>query len=270
MIVSFWSPFKGHSKTSSSLLSVACSLALDYDIQIMMVDSLGTSVIEEAFAKLREIDVDQSLNGINAVASLIRTGKLNGTTLKDSCSYVVDKKLYYLNTVREPEEGLCATLHKALDCGKTEFDIQFVDLGSGTLSAARQQLKDKSDLLIICLPQNLKMLKTHKKQIKDFIGTDKHIVCVGDFEEESSISLRKVAKEVGVLSKDCFGIPHNVGLMDSIGSSNVIRFFEKLRGQKATLFKMTEDEICVRNMRSVGKRILTLTGRTVEKVGVES
>lgn len=258
MLVVFWSPLKGHGKVTSAVLSTGCTLAVEYKASVLLVDSRGSGGIEKGFEQLKGKGVDYSSYGIRAVETLLSSGKLAATGIQSRCSYIIRNRLDYLDTQDVSRSVVDRVLAPALERGKTEYDMRFVDMGGGELSDMEKDLLSRADLVVVCVPQHIDSANVAMTHVTALAPDKKKLICVADYEHNASTSLKKIAQALNVPVKDVHAIPHNVGLLDSLNDKHVMGFFQRVQTIKKSLFKMTDDELCITKIRELTKRLLIM------------
>lgn len=256
MIISFWSPEKGHGKCTSSLLAVASSMAISYQCKSLMLGIDGSGDIESAFSEIRELKFDSSLDGVNAILKMIRSNRLTPDSLEDASSFVLNSRLYYLNSIGSKRETITSSLRELIDIANKTFDVVWIDAGNGVDDQAKEIIA-LSDMTIVCIPQNLGYALKHNQRIKEFVGSNSHIVLVSDFEENSFSSLKKVSQMMEINPKLCVSVPHNVGFKDSVGRGGLLNFLSKIKTKNVPLFSLNEDELFLKRLKSLCKKLVT-------------
>jgi hypothetical protein len=129
VLITFWSPEKGHGRCTSSLLGTACTMAANYKGNSLILGRDGSGEIERAFKSIRSLEVDATLDGIHAVSSLTRAGKLDGDSLKDASTYLIESRLNYLNTLGATTSKFDELSTGILEAASKSFNLIWLDAG---------------------------------------------------------------------------------------------------------------------------------------------
>lgn len=262
MIVTFWSPFKGKAAVTSSVVSIASLMAIENSTKVLMIDAQGEGDLESYFSEIRP-NVDRS-EGLSNVHTLMNTGKLNPTTLEDRATFILEGKLDYLRTTGVRESVMEEALVPAMKVAIQKYKMVFVDI---TRSEIPQHILEATDLLVLCLPQNLHLIKAKSKYLGKVTEGRNTLLLIGNYEDGAAITKRKLATAINTSVKNIMAVPHNIALMDALGKENVIDFFQRVGPVKKSIFKMDADDQCISEIRSCYSKIASALKITLTKEG---
>ena len=261
-LITFWSPYKGHGMTTSSVCAVAggfmlqypeCKIAISYTQQNTM--SLAEKLdSRDLFYKRKELYENL---GINALNRYIRQMELSDEII-GRCGIPLQSKFisFYPNihTIGEEENLSFIILTKQL---KHSFDIVLLDLESGNREDAVSYMKE-ADFSIIMLPQEPAYAERFLREEKDFLEqVDYGILFGGCFTEtkyNSAYYKKNTDKMVG--SRIIGEIYRNVGFFNAMCSGKTLDFF--IRNQRTIKKEENYEFICQakKAAESIGKKII--------------
>lgn len=265
MLVSFWSPIKGHGHVTSSLIASASMMSVDYITKVLMVDTNGSEDLMMAYSPAFEAGLNSSQEGMTSVKRLHDSGKLDGSAVSRCASSILMGRLDLLATSDVDQADRDKVLSKAVSAAKTKYSVVYADLGGGELNKASSEVLELSDLVIVCLPQNPLRVSKLMPEIKKVVGDRKKHFVVGRFEEGSSQTVSKIATITRSKAKEISIVPKSIGFMDSLGKESVFDFFTRAVKSKKSLFKMNEEELCVHKVRELNKVLLSKLDLLLDK-----
>lgn len=261
-LVTFWSPYKGHGMTTSSVCAVAGGFMLQYPeskIAISYTQQNTMSLAEKLDSRdlgYKRKELYENL-GINALKLYIRQMELSDEIIERCGIPLRSNSMYFypnIHTIGEDENIVFIILTKQL---KHSFDVVFLDLESENKEKAVSYMKE-ADFSIIMLPQETMYAERFLREEKDFLEqVDYGIVFGGSFSESkySSAYYKKNAdKTTGgrILGE----IYKNAGFFDAMCSGKTLDFF--LRNQKTVKKEENYEFICQakKTAEGIGKKII--------------
>ncbi len=228
-LVTFWSPYSGIAKVTSSLCAVAGMFGLQYpELSVAISHSKQESIeLEEKLDSLTEEKVREELyqrTGIAALKLNCRQASLTSEKIRRSAIVLGMKSLYlYPNTEQEMDELAFRLLTENL---KNEFDVTFLDVESGITEQSMCYLK-VSDLVVVVLPQSPIYWERFCNQELKALQGKRCCILFGGYLEHSRYSRnyyarRKEGKECGEILG---GIPINTGFFDAMAEGKTLDYF---------------------------------------------
>lgn len=259
MQISFWSPLHGKGTTATSI-AVALNFALNYDVKCLITHSQYIrSTMEQAFLTGNESEsiLEFTDNGIDSLQRLVKSGELTGDDFKNYCVNLINNRLDLLSGSKKFNRNLYSqsigdTIIKIMNKAQSFYDVVFVDLNSGLFDDISKKVLESSDLIIVNLEQNEKMIDDFfKEQIKSPIFKDKNIlICISKYDCESKCSKRYISHNFKF--SPIYSIPYSTEFLDSINNHETLNFFytnnKFVKGEEFEFFfneinKVT-DKIC--------------------------
>ena len=261
-LVTFWSPYKGHGMTTSSLCAVAGGFMLQYPECKIAISSTqqNTMALAERLDNRGPVYKRKELYenlGINALKIYIRQMELSDEII-DRCGIPLQSKFIYfypnIHMTGEEEKIVFIILTKQL---KHSFDVVFLDLESGNREVAVSYMKE-ADFSIIMLPQEPMYIEKFLREETDFLEQVAYGIvfggsCMGS-KYSSSYYKKTADKMMG--GRIVGEIYRNVGFFDAMCSGKTLDFF--LRNQRTIKKEENYEFICQakNTAESIGKKIV--------------
>lgn len=237
-IITFWSPYRGHGKVTSTLCAVVSSFAIqnpEFAIAISQSTASPMSLLGKLDHRMllnAEKNIYETV-GIGALKLYCRQKVLSGEIIRRCGLSLWLKNLFlYPNIGSEiTEENFNFQLIS--DNLASEFHFVFVDLESGK-GKQLTRYAEASDYLLIVTPQEPFYLENIGKTIEELPQNTDYGIIIGGYYEKSKFCKqfykRTLDKRVG--SKIIGVIPWNAGFFDAMAEGKTLDFF--LRNQFTT------------------------------------
>lgn len=232
MIVSSYGYYHGQTSTTTNTLCAAISVALEYKMKILLTHSQYLKgSLESAFfddqEKSNYIDT-----GIDVLEQLSKANKLNPEKIKNYTKEVIRDRLYVLTGTTKSDirlfdnDKMLKAMVEIIYHSNSAFDLVFVDLNSGAHSELTKCIIDISDLVIINLNQNEKVLK-------DFFSSDEwkinlkdrnKLIVLGRYDPDSKYTTSYI-RRIFDLKDEIYTIPYSTQLMDAHNDHNLLNHF---------------------------------------------
>lgn len=234
MLITFWSPAKGQSGTSSNALAVSIAKVLKENKKVLLANCSLEDSLEHALVGTTDPRV---LDGIG-IDALIRTAKMNSldkeTVRNTSFSFFGDQ-LHFLTGTRKTKKEFFNieenNLPNVLSCINKYYDYTIVDIASD-FNELTSDIIDKSDLIIVNLPQNKRIIDYYIKKYNT--DNSKTIYLLGNYDYNSSYNLKNISKIFPTFKRKILSIPYNIEYSDAMSDSKVIEFMYKNNLQSET------------------------------------
>ena len=261
-LITFWSPYKGHGMTTSSVCAIAggfmlqypeCKIAISYTQQNTM--SLAEKLDGRTSVYKRK-ELYENL-GINALKMYIRQMELTDEIIGRCGIPLQSKSVYFypnIHTIGEEENIAFVILTRQL---KRSFDIVLLDLESDNKKGAVSYMKE-ADFSIIMLPQERAYVEAFLREEKDFLEQVNYGIVFGGSFTGSKYSSAYYKKNTDkMLGGKILGeIYQNAGFFDAMCSGKTLEFF--LRNQRTVKKEENYEFICQakKTAESIGKKII--------------
>ncbi len=261
-MVTFWSPYKGHGKTTSSLCAIVSSFMLQYpDLRVAVSYTEKDSLVLPQKLYNPEMLFGQKEMfenfGIDALKLYIRQRELSEEIIERYGIPLQMKSLYlYPNTQGEVGDGklIFNILTEQL---KRVFDVVFLDLESGNRKIAVSYMK-KADLAVVVLPQDPLYLEKFIREEEELLKMINFGVVFGGGFENSNFNCPYYKKILGKkYGKMIIGeIYQNVGFFEAMSAGKTLDYF--WRNQMAIKKEENYGFICQakKTAENIGKKIV--------------
>lgn len=237
MKIVFWSPLHGQTCTTSALISMAMSIALQQKgIKTVVVQS-HFSMNQMDYAFLGDSAKKNVLirRGLDALFDASKSGDFSKETVL-SCLVDITDNLQLVTAASQVDQGVYAVQMDSMFGGVINaldkyFELTFVDVNAG-YSKTSVEIRDKADILVVCLNQNQTVLvdffDNHYAEVTKVIAPSRIFYLFGNYSLSSKNTMRNLAKKYRQLKPThCGAIIHNPNFMDAVSEGEVLRFFKK-------------------------------------------
>lgn len=237
MKIVFWSPLHGQTCTTSALISMAMSIALQQKgIKTVVVQS-HFSMNQMDYAFLGDSAKKNALirRGLDALFDASKSGDFSKETVL-SCLVDITDNLQLVTAASQVNEGVYAVQMNSMFGGVINaldkyFELTFVDVNAG-YSKTSVEIRDKADILVVCLNQNQAALAdffdNYYAEVTKVIAPSRIFYLFGNYSLSSKNTMRNLAKKYRQLKPThCGAIIHNPNFMDAVSEGEVLRFFKK-------------------------------------------
>jgi cellulose biosynthesis protein BcsQ len=252
MLISFWSPNHGQTGTTSTTIAMATIIALVHNFKILVAHSLyERSTLERCYIKnrthIQEDLLEINDNGLDALKRLARNGRLTPDMISNyTTSLLTNRRLDLLQGVDEHQllkaSEDTTLLRQIFNSAKQAYDLVFIDVHSGLSKALTHHIIEDSDLVIVCLNQNMNLLEDYTKEPAYKVLLQNKIVIhsVGLYNGESKYTMKNIKKRYGF--DHVMNFPYNIGFQDACNNSQILDFFMRhtSRNPKGRHFKTME------------------------------
>lgn len=230
-LISFWSPYPGHGKATSSLCAVLGGFLLQYpDLSIAV-----SHTQKDPGILLKKLDCDVAAwnekgwldsFGTGALKMYGRQNALLSENIRRCGLPVYGKQcLFYPNNMKYESNGREAFLFLAEQL-KKEFNLLLLDLKSGNKEEALRYM-EKSDYVIIVLPQDPFYVDLFMKEEMECFSEINFGMIFGGYLPKSQYRSTFYKKEYGNSFWDGFlgEIPWNGDFFDAMSAGKTMDFF---------------------------------------------
>lgn len=230
MQVSFWSNYH-QLGTTCNMTAISIMLALEYRLRILLTHNhFNKSALEYAFIDKKYIRhelVDLSDTGIDALSRFIKFNRLEKNEVSSYTTTILKNRLELLSGTRNTNREIFTNnirdvIQLILDSAGKLYDLVFVDTASGN-NDITQKILEKSDLVVVCLNQNILVLEDFLSNCNDI--KEKIMIIIGRYDENSRCNLKAIKRKLGRI--EVHMIPYSIEFADACCESNAVDFFLK-------------------------------------------
>lgn len=238
-LITFWSPFPGLAKVTSSMCAVAGMMGILYpelDVAVSHTKS-GSIELEERLDFRIGVEKKKELyekSGISALALNGMQAVLTSEKIRRCAIPLLLKSLYLF-----PGSGCMGfenkmIVHLLTEQLRQEFSAVFLDLKSGWQEESLLYMKT-ADLVVVGMPQLPSYWTAFSEEAEKLSECGNIIFLLGGYMNASKYSLRYFQKEEGK-GRIAGAVPINAGFLDAMADGRILDFL--LRNQ---LSKKNED-----------------------------
>ena len=264
MKIVFWSPLHGQTCTTSALISMAMSIALQqHGIKTVVVQS-HFSMNQMDYAFLGDSAKKNALirRGLDALFDASKSGDFSKETVL-SCLVDITDNLQLVTAASQVDQGVYAVQMDSMFGGVVDalgkyFELTFVDVNAG-YSPTSVKIRNKADIRVVCLNQNQAALvdffDNRYAELEKAINPDRLFYLFGNYSLSSKNTMRNMTKKYRQLKlAHCGAIVHNPNFMDAVSEGAVLRFFKK----NVLCDKFDVNYPFVSNLDAAASKLLTL------------
>lgn len=232
-LVTFWSPYIGQAKVTSTMCAIAGAFGLLYpEINVAISHSApGSTELEEKLDYPNGPGGKMELYekfGISALCLNYMQTMLTSERIR-RCAIPLLMKNLHLYPHSGQEKGREKLVFQLLSEHLVkEYDVVFLDLESGFQQKSRDFM-EVSDLIVLVLPQEPAAWERFFLREADALEGKRYVTLIGGYLEKSRYSARYYVrkKECGAERTFVGVIPINTGFFDAMSEGKALHFFLK-------------------------------------------
>ena len=261
MLIAFWGPVDGQVHTTSNMVAIATTIALDHHTRILMTHThVERSNLEQAFTRLRQSSRGTTAAiGMDAIERLVQCGKLTPEGVRDNAESILKDRLDLISgSTNEDTHLFRQVLPHIFEAYKRFYELLFIDVSSGTRNELSSLVMEHADLIVVNLNQNKFVLDAlfAKEEWPSLLNDKRVVFCLGAYERHSKMTVDRIAKQYGIPKNRIGFVPYNVRYMDAHNDQDVIDYLIKARSAKKRFLEFNEDVYFTQSVRSMGNNIL--------------
>ncbi|WP_228030065.1 P-loop NTPase family protein [Paenibacillus glucanolyticus] len=181
--------------------------------------------------------------------------KLEASMLRDYAQPLLRERLDVLPGSAKPSAGFAGLaerwLEPLLDTAKRAYDLVLLDGGSGTAPGWREKLRNRADLIVVCLPQNRLLLERFfQSPESERLNEQKAMLVFGQFDPGSSLTVNNLQRRFH-WQQPAFPVVHNTGWLDAVQHGEAIPYW--FRNRKTS--RQHENHRFVRHIRALAQAL---------------
>lgn len=272
--ISIWGVQHGLGVTSN-VAALATLIGMEYQVRTLVTQpQWSDTTLEHAFKKSlsrynREL-MNISGTGLDALERLVRSGKCERDSVKNNSLIIEKDRLEILSGTeklnKEEFERSEAIFNVIFDKAKEYYEALIVDLHAGNNSNIVQTTIQQSDLVIVCLNQNIHVLEKYfnKENWPEALHDKPHLLLIGQYDSNSKYKVKNIASLFNY-NKPILTIPYSSEFRDAFNDGNVKGFFM----QNQMVSKNHKNYYFMQQVRQAVKIILTEIGVNVTSKVIE-
>ncbi|MCT1402905.1 hypothetical protein M4D81_28315 [Paenibacillus sp. p3-SID867] len=273
--IAFWGYQHGLGVTSNTA-AIAALIGLEYQIRTLCAQpQWSDATLERAFRRaLHQSNpefFDFTGTGIDSLERAVRAGKLQNDSVKNNSLFIERDRLDFLKNSgklnREQFEASTDVLNIIYESARAYYDVLLLDLHSGSNSNVGQSMLQDSDLIVVCVNQNINVLEKYFESKDSWpaeLHTKPHVLLVGQYDIESKYKIKNIANKYRYKAP-ILTVPYNTNFKDHYNDGDVKGFFTKNR----FIAKNHENFHFIQEVRRAAEFILTEVGINTKIKNIE-
>lgn len=233
--VAFWGSQHGIGTTSNTA-AIASIFALEYQIRTLVSQpQWGDTTLEHAFrssiAKYNRDFMNFNGTGLDSLERAVRSDKLERDSIKNNSLLVEPDRLDFLQNSLKMSRDEFEDAHEVIDTiyskSKDYYEAVLLDVHSGLNSKVTHTLLNQSDLIVICLNQNISILEKYFRERSSWptlLQEKPHYVLIGQYDMNSKYKVKNIMNKYSYKGK-IFTLPYNTMFRDHFNDGDVKGFF---------------------------------------------
>ncbi|WP_435923999.1 hypothetical protein [Paenibacillus sp. DYY-L-2] len=262
--VTFWGMQHGLGVTSLTA-ATAAYIGSEYDARTLVSQpQCWDSTLERFFGKTisqyNKQFTEVSARGIDALERAARSNKLEKDTVKNHALPIVRGRLDLLQTTEKPGKHHSDNdvMNIIFDKAEEYYAAILLDGQCGTDQSVTHSLLDNTDLIVVCLNQDVNVLDKYfdpaRKYWPEALHRIPHIVVIGQYDHGSKYKVRNIAAKYK-FKGDIFPLSYNTDFRDHLNDGDIRGFFSRSKD----LPKQHDNYVFMKEIGQIAGRILELT-----------
>ncbi|MDQ0087508.1 MinD-like ATPase involved in chromosome partitioning or flagellar assembly [Paenibacillus anaericanus] len=265
--VSFWGVQHGLGVTSNTA-ALAALIGMEYELKTLISQpQWSDSTLERSFSKsinhYNRQFIHVSGTGMDALERAVRSNKLERETIKNHTLVIERDRLDLLSGTEKSDklrfESSIDVFEVIFEKAQEYYETILLDVHSGMNSPVILNTLQSSDLIVVCLNQNVNVLEKyfleHQQAWSQELQQIPHIVLISQYDADSKYKLRNIAAKYKYKGKIA-AIPYNTSFRDCLNDGDVKGFFTKNK----YVTKGHENYDFIQEVRRTAQMILTEIG----------
>lgn len=249
-VITFVNNIEEETGKTMSLVAIATHMAIEYNNKILIISTTNREgKLKSCYFQDKEvkklklgifgnnkstIDTD---NGIEGIVRIARSNKLTPEMITNYTKVVFKDRLEVLLGVEDRKENneydekeIAEEYVDLISVANMYYDKVFVDLDNNLEKQIRQQIIDKSDLVIVNTSQNYNSLKELKKSKEkdELLKSSRSLILVGRYDKYSKYNSKNITRFLEEKNQ-VLTIPYNTLYFEATNEAGVPDLFLSLR-----------------------------------------
>lgn len=246
-VITFVNNIEEETGKTMSLVAIATQMAIEYNNKILIISTtnkegkLKSCFFKDKEARKNKLGIfgsNRSIdtgNGIEGIVRIARSNKLTPEMITNYTRVVFkDNRLEVLLGIEKSneydEKEIAEEYVDLISIANMYYDKVFVDLDNNLDEQIRQQILDKSDLVIVNTSQNYNSLKKLKenKENDDLLKSPRSLILVGRYDKYSKYNSKNITRFLEERNQ-VLTIPYNTLYFEATNEAEVPDLFLSMR-----------------------------------------
>lgn len=245
-IITFWSDGEKETGKTLSMAAIATEMAMENTYKILMFnaeqsdDTLERCFFERRRPKKMEMDLSNRTDlatGISGLTKAVLSNKTSPEIIKNYTKTIFRNRLEMLTEGKltdEDYQNQRKTFKEIIKTSNKYYNLVLVDLSGNINENTTREILEMSDLIVVCLSQNLKRLDEflELKRQTNLLNSSKTIILIGKCDENSKYNSKNLLRYTGL--RELLPVTYNVQFFEASNEGKLADLFMRL---KTKLFK---------------------------------
>lgn len=264
-IVSFWGPVHGQVGTTANTIMAASFISIEQNIKTMVTQTHWShSTLESLFTNIhfhQENNEHFTDSGLDALERLARSNRLTPQSIRDYTVPLLKDRLDLLAGTKKRDIHLYTKINGVINHifqhANAYYDLITVDVHSGRQNPLTNTLLYHSDLIVVCLNQNIQLLSNFfsREYWHPALDQKPYIIVLGKYDPQLRLSIKNVIRRFRC-AKPMYVIPYDSKFRDACNENRVLEYF--IRARYAD--KKQQDYAFIRSVREFTQGVLKYVG----------
>lgn len=249
-VITFVNNLNEETGKTMSLVAIATNMAIEYNNRILIIsttnkeDKIRDCYFEETQVKKNRLgifgEVKRTIdteNGIEGIAKIARSNKLTPEIITNYTRVVFKDRLEVIfGTEKKETNGdlqekeIVEEYIDLINVASMYYDKVFVDLDNNIDEDIREQIINRSDLVIVNTSQNYKSLKKLKedKAQSELLKSSRSLILIGRYDKYSKYNIKNITRFLEEKNQ-VLTIPYNTLYFEATNEAGVPDLFLSLR-----------------------------------------
>ncbi len=246
-VITFVNGMEEETGKTMSLVAIATNMAIEYNNKILIISTTNKEgKLKSCYFEDKEVkkirlglfgnnnSIVDNGNGIDGIIRIARSNKLTPEMITNYTRVVFKDRLEVLlgvnNSKEENEKEIAEEYLDIISVANMYYDKVFVDLDNNLNEQIRQQIIDRSDLVIVNTSQNYNSIKKLKKikETSDLLKSPKSLVLVGRYDKYSKYNSKNISRFLEEKNQ-VLTIPYNTLFFEAANEAGVPDLLLSLR-----------------------------------------
>lgn len=246
-VITFVNNIEEETGKTMSLVAIATQMAIEYNNKILIISTtnkegkLKSCFFKDKEARKNKLGIFSSNrsidtgNGIEGIVRIARSNKLTPEMITNYTRVVFkDNRLEVLLGIEKSneydEKEIAEEYVDLISIANMYYDKVFVDLDNNLDEQIRQQILDRSDLVIVNTSQNYNSLKKIKenKENDDLLKSPRSLILVGRYDKYSKYNSKNITRFLEERNQ-VLTIPYNTLYFEATNEAEVPDLFLSMR-----------------------------------------
>ena len=245
-VVTFWNNGKEHTGKTLAIAAMATYMGIEHNNRILVIStSLNDDTLKNCFWGDEEEKSKKNLglfgpntnmamqNGIEGLDRIVRSNKVTPDIITDYTKIVFKDRLEILLGLKGNEEGykqLRETYLTIIDLASQYYDLVLVDLDNEVGESLKNDILNKSDLVVATLSQRLKCLNDFNadREENPLLKSIKTLILIGRYDKFSKYTVKNITRYLGEKNQ-VSTLPYCTQLFEAAEEAGVPDMFLRLR-----------------------------------------